>query len=284
MEGNMAGLFSGLEQFGLKDTKELEVFETPKQVSKGGEGEDAAKKDIIEEDLIFDKSYKCPVCDKEFKSKMVRTGKVKMVSADLDLRPRYQVVDCLKYDAVLCPKCGYAALNRFFTFVLASQAKAIKEKISSSFVPMKDDSKVYDYDTAIARHKMALVNTVVKRGKNSEKAYTCLKIGWLLRGKREELLLGEYKKEEIDQLEAEELECVQNAFDGFNAAFSAEEFPMCGMDQYTVMYLIAELARRLGKRDDALRWISNIIVARDAQNRIKEKARDLKEMIVEAKK
>ena len=29
------------------------------------------------------------------------------------------------------------------------------------------------------------MNTVVKKGKDSEKAYTCLKIAWLLRGKAE---------------------------------------------------------------------------------------------------
>lgn len=59
---------------------------------------------------------------------MVRTGKVRLVGADSDLRPRYMGVDSLKYDAILCPKCGYAALNRYFNFVMSSQAKNIKEK------------------------------------------------------------------------------------------------------------------------------------------------------------
>lgn len=277
----MANLFAGLEQFGLKNISDLEVFEAPKEAEKKENEE--KKKEIQEEDLIFDKTYKCPVCDNEFKSKMVRTGKVKLLSADLDLRPKYQGVDCLKYDAVMCPKCGYTALSRYFTFVMASQAKAIKEAISINFKNPEGNLSVYDYDVAIARHKLALVNTIVKKGKDSEKAYTCLKLAWLNRGKKEGLLQGEYKKEEIEQLEGDEKECTVNAFEGFLAAFSVEGFPMCGMDQYTVMYLIAEMARRLGKNEESIRWLSKILVARDAQARIKDKARELKDMITKKK-
>ena len=126
---------------------------------------------------------------------------------------------------------------------------------------------------------MALLNTVVKNGKNSERAYTCLKMAWLCRGKRELLMKGEYKKEEVTELVNEEKELLTNAFEGFQAAFSKEDFPMCGMDQYTMMYLLAELARRIGKNDDAKRYVSKVLVARDAQRRIKDKAFALKEKL-----
>ena len=153
---------------------------------------------------MFDKTYTCPVCDHEFKSKMVRTGKAKLVSADTDLRPKYQGIDPLKYDAILCPKCGYASLNRYFNFVMSSQAKMIREKISATYHYVPEGEKVYTYEEAITRHKMALLNTIVKHGKTSERAYTCLKIAWLFRGKREEMMQGDYKKEEVVALLAEE--------------------------------------------------------------------------------
>lgn len=71
---------------------------------------------------------------------MVRTGKVRLVGADSDLRPRYMGVDSLKYDAILCPKCGYAALNRYFNFVMSSQAKNIKEKfLRTSIISRKQE-------------------------------------------------------------------------------------------------------------------------------------------------
>lgn len=270
-------IFAGLESFGLNNVEKVEVFEdnTPK---KDGEAS-GQKKEITEEDLVFDKSYTCPVCDNEFKSKMVRTGKVRLSGADSDLRPRYQGVDSLKYDAILCPKCGYAALNRYFNFVMTNQAKSIKEKISATFKAPPEDGKIYSYDDAIAKHKMALLNTVVKNGKSSERAYTCLKLAWLFRGKREELMQGEYDKEQVKELMEEEKELLTNAFEGFEVAFGKEDFPMCGMDQHTMLYLLAELARRVGREDAAKRYVSKVLVAKDAPKRIKDKAFDLKEKL-----
>lgn len=275
----MGNLFAGLESLGLNVKKDMDVFEPEKKEGPAGQGGENKPKELKEEDLLFDKSYTCPVCDREFKSKMVRTGKAKLVSADSDLRPRYQGVDPLKYDAILCPQCGYASLNRYFNFVMASQAKMIKEQITESFNYNPEDEKTYSYDEAITRHKMALLNTVVKKGKTSERAYTCLKLAWLYRGKREELMKGDYDKKEVEEIYKEELECLQNAHEGFISAFSKEEFPMCGMDQYTVTFLVAELARRIGNTAEAKRWVSKVLVARDANKRIKDKALALKESL-----
>ena len=54
---------------------------------------------------------------------------------------------------------------------------------------------------------------------------------------------------------------------------------MCGMDEITVTYLIAELARRIGKYDESSRWISRVLTSREASERIKNKAREIKEML-----
>lgn len=280
----MGNLFAGLESLGLNLKKDIEVFGDEKKKEETGAKTENKPKEISEEDLIFEKTFKCPVCDSEFKSKTVRTGKAKLVSQDMDLRPKYQGIDPLKYDAVLCPECGYSSLNRYFNFVMSSQAKWIKEQISASFKYEGNDSeKIYSYDDAIMRHKMALLNTVVKKGKLSERAYTCLKLAWLYRGKREELEgSAEYSKAAAEELLKEETECLVNAHEGFVAAFSQEEFPMCGMDQYTVTFLAAELARRIGNIEEAKRWVSKVLVARDANRRIKDKAIDLKECLMKS--
>ncbi len=279
----MANLFAGLENLGLDGLDSNDVFKDEKKQEEAKEEKHELteeEKEAREEDFIFDKSYTCPVCDNNFTSKMVRTGKVRLIGADDDLRPIYQDVDSLKYDAVLCPKCGYAALNRYFNFVMSAQAKSIKEKISANFTYQPEEGRIYNYDDAILRHKMALACTVVKRGKSSEKAYTCLKLGWLCRGKRELLMKGDDSlKEEIASLAEEEKECLEQAFAGFKDAFSKEDFPMCGMDQHTMMYLLAELAYRTGNESDAKFYVSKVLTARDANQRIKNKALDLKEKL-----
>lgn len=279
----MSNLFSGLESLGLNNLSGMQLFEQKeKEKAQQKEKEKAESPESKEAELIFEKSFTCPVCDKEFKSKLVRTGKVKLISQDSDLRPRYQVVDSLKYDAIVCPKCGYAALSRFFNFMTSAQAKLIRENISANFKGLKEEKEILSYEEAITRHKLALVNTVVKHAKASEKAYTCLKMAWLYRGQTETLPDDTPNREEkIKELQTREKELLANAYDGFVEAFSKENFPMCGMDEMTLTYLTADLARQIGKYNEALQMIARIITSREANERIKSRAREMKDMIRE---
>ncbi len=280
----MGGILSGLEAFGLGNLSNMEVYEKEAEKEKKA-AETVAQHKVTEEELIFDKTYTCPVCDKIFKAKNVKAGKVKLIAMDSDLRPKYQGMDSLKYDAVACPNCGYTALNRFFNYMTSVQAKLIRENISQNFRGLPQEGEIYSYDEAIARHKLALVNTIVKRSKLSEKAYTCLKTAWLIRGKCETMPAETTDYVNVKkELQAEENEFLKNAYEGFQEAFSKEMFPMCGMDENTCTYLVGELARRLGHYEEASRWISKVLIARDANERIKAKAREAKELIAAAMK
>lgn len=295
----MGDLFAGLEGCGL-NLSNMSIYDENSN-SKDGKENGSAKTVVTEADVIFDKTHKCPLCDKEFKTKAVKTGKVKLLGTDTDLRPKYQIADSLKYDAIVCPNCGYSALTRFFEHLSSAQAKLVKDSISNKFKGIEESKDIYTYDCAIERHKLALVNAIVKKGKNSERAYICLKIAWLLRGKAEELQslfsknfpsetvdnVQEYRKsrQELDknlaELASQENEFIRNSYEGFTSAFSKELFPMCGMDEITTTYLVGDLARRCGKFDEAGRWISKVLLSRDANERIKAKAREIKELIKE---
>ena len=152
----MDNLFSGLEEFGLDNLSNINIYDD-KEKDDTKDNKARPKSTFSEEDIIFDKSYSCPVCDSDFKSKSVKTGKVKLKSLDTDLRPRYQQADPLKYDAVLCTNCGYASLTRFFKNVTYTQAEWVKKSISASYKPVEELDAIYSYDDAIVRHKMALV-------------------------------------------------------------------------------------------------------------------------------
>lgn len=276
----MADLLSGLGQFGLGNLENMNLYEEPKKAEEGGDGKPAAPV-MQEQDYLFDKSFTCPICDKDFKARTVKVGKVKLAGTDLDLRPKYDQVDLLKYDIIMCPNCGYAALSRFFKFVTSPQAKNIKEKISASFKPQTEMSETYTYDEALERYKLTLVNAIVKQAKPSEKAYICLKAAWLLRGKGEHLDPSEpdyeKKKKEIDD---EENNFLHNALEGFISARQTESFPMCGMDETTVDYLIAVTAMRFEQYDVSNRLLSGILTSASANPRMKDKARTIKEMLV----
>lgn len=276
----MGNLFSGLEDFGLGKLSGIDVYATEEKAAKKAGEDDKGKPKFNEADIIFDKTFTCPVCDKEFKSKTVKTGKVKLMSADTDLRPKYHLVDSLKYDAIVCPHCGYSALNRFFNYMTSTQAKLIQENISVNFKGLTEEGDTLTYDDAISRHKLALINTIVKKGKISERAYTCLKLAWLLRGKAESLPADTANFDQVKtELQTEELDFISKAYEGFCSAFEKELFPMCGMDEITTTYLVADLARRAGKLDESSRWVSRVLISKEANERIKSKAREIKDLL-----
>ncbi|MFT3984470.1 MAG: DUF2225 domain-containing protein [Lachnospiraceae bacterium] len=272
------GILSGLGNLGLGKLEDAALFEKEESGSSGQPK--AAEKEVTESDFLFDKTYTCPVCDKEFKVRTIKAGKAKLLGTDTDLRPKYEKVDPLKYDVIACPHCGYAAISRYFKSITPPQAKLIKENISKNFKTFAVKEE-YSYDDAIERYQLALANAVVKRARASEKAYTCLKMAWLVRGKMET-----YDLEALDddgamgQMQKDEAELLENAMEGFISARQTENFPMCGMDEMTVDYLIAVTAAKFEKYDIASRLISGILVSQNANTRMKDKARDLKQQIL----
>ncbi len=88
----MSSLLSGLEALGLGGVSDMEVYEDVETKAKREKKENvsAEQHEKTEIDYLFEKTHTCPVCDEEFKSSAVRTGKAKLIGTDTDLRPRYQ--------------------------------------------------------------------------------------------------------------------------------------------------------------------------------------------------
>ena len=270
----MAGLLSGLSEIGLGGLENMEVYEQPED--KEAEKQAEENPEVKEETFLFDKSYECPVCYQGFKAKTVRSGKLRSLGTDRDLRPLYDQMEPLKYDVVICPHCGYAALTRFFGGLTAGQIKAIKEN------PVKEEKETYTYEEALYRYKLCLANTIVKHGKVSEKAYICLKAGWLLRSMGENLdpAVEDYNKK-MQEIKEQEKDFLKNALDGLITARQTESYPICGMDEVTLEYLIAVLAMEFEKYDISSRLIYNILNTPTVNNRIKDKAREVKDELLQ---
>lgn len=278
----MAGILSGLDKFGLGNLKDAELYEDTKKNAKVSADGAVSAPVAQEQDFLFDKTYTCPVCDHEFKSKTVKIGRAKLKGTDMDLRPKYEQIDLLKYDVIACPKCGYAALSRYFKYMTSAQAKLIKQKISMSYKGVEPKGDIITYDEALERYQLTLANAIVKQARVSEKAYICLKSAWLLRGYAESLdENAEDYKTKKEELKAQETEYLNNAFEGFLAARQSEPFPMCGMDEQTVDYLISVMAVQFEQYDIASKLISTIITSNAASPRMKDKARDLKEILLQ---
>ena len=282
------GLLSGLEKFGLEQMDTTNLFEDEKKPKAEQQGQaDAPKEEKhLETEFLLLKSIRCPVCDHVFRTRLVKTGRVKRLEPDFDLRPRFAYIDTNKYDVSSCPKCGYTAINRYFSHITSGQVKLIDQGVHSKFkantlVNAEDVLEAYTYEEAIEYCKLALYCTMVKRGSTSEKAYECLKLSWLYRGWREKLESeGTNDRELLSNVKAEEDAYYKQAFEGFMKAIASESFPMCGMEESTVNILLANMAFKLEKYDVSSKLVSAILASRVASRSVKDRAMTLKEEII----
>ncbi|MCR5109172.1 MAG: DUF2225 domain-containing protein [Lachnospiraceae bacterium] len=300
-------ILSGLESYGLDTIIGADLYEK-EQAEEFKKIEDEQRRIrrerfnkyggalMSEDDYVFLKSQKCPCCYKDFKNTTMRSNKARLVSQDLDLRPRYNKIDPVKYDVISCPHCGYSALSRFFDKLTSPQAKLIKADISSRYKPVSTGI-VLSYDEAYSRYQLSLGNAIVKKAKPSEKAYICLKMAWIMRGKYEELEKNSSFKDpgmtgdkgraseseiinEIKDCKEAEQELLEKAFEGFMDARQNEISPICGMDNITLDYLLSALAYETKNREVAAKLVSQILIKQGISSRIKDNARALKDMII----
>jgi uncharacterized protein len=245
--------FENLEKISLYVNREATVQNTVKLVNNSTPA-----------DFLYDRKVICPVCNKDIKIKSVKTSGIRIISRDTDFMTLYGEPNPIFYDAWMCVSCGYTALSSRFNTINSKQITQVKQGITSKWKFNKIYSPVYTVENAIEMHQMALLNAVTIQAKDSEKAMICLKLSWLYRIKKDEQ--NEKKFQYHAQL-------------GFVKALEYERFPIFGLDETSLEYLVGELYRRLGDNSNALLWFSRVLGSRQAKSRIKDMARNQKEAI-----
>ena len=222
---------------------------------------------VQEEQLayLYTKTFTCPVCEMEFMDFLVRRTRLRQISTDSDFRTRYHHIDPNLYEILACNNCGYAAMHSSFSRITPRQQGMIKEKITPNHKYVEFNMPLSTTD-ALSRYKMALACVQAIEGKASQKAFLCLKMSWICADIKDE---------------KNEMALLKHAYSNLKDAFSTETFPLGTMDEPQVKYLIAELARRLGNFEEALRLISDVVVARGIPDSLKTRAQGLKELIRE---
>ena len=132
-------IFEELKDMGFENLEKIELFPEKEVIE---ETEDKKGKRYTVEEVLYDKTYVCPVCKTEFKTKAIRSGKNRLLNSDLDLKPEYDIVNPTLYECIVCESCGYAALSKNFSTLTSSQIRWIKEQITSVY-------KTYHYDPII---------------------------------------------------------------------------------------------------------------------------------------
>lgn len=255
-------IFSGLEQLGFDDIHDIKLFTKKENDVK------EASKDKKEDDprtLLYDVKVTCPVCGNVFNARSVKSSAIRRQKSDSDFFIRYSSINPYFYEVYLCNVCGYAALKQDFEKIREYQIEIIQQKITPKWQG-RQYPEIYDAEIAIERFKLALLNSVIIGAKSSRKSLNCLRIAWMYR------LIGDESNEQI---------FLKQALEGFSDAYMNEDFPICGMDRFTTTYLIGELHRRTGNLNEALLWFSKVITTPNVPQKIKELARDQRDLIKE---
>ena len=237
-----------------------------------------------EEEYIFDKKMTCVVCDKPFTTKVLKSNRARRLGSDADLRPRFEHIDTIKYGICSCPNCGYSAMHSAFSHLSPRQINNIKEQVCTHFLP-EDRSgwSSYTYDQAIRMHEMALQCSEAKLAKNGEKAYLHMLMAWLYREKEKEaetITVEELREMETKKCHEQADEHYLAAFEGFQQAMMNEMFPIMGLNQPTLEYIIAYMAFYFGKLEVAAKLIGSVLTTSSASRNVKDRALELKDEII----
>ena len=227
-----------------------------------------AQDEGILKEMIYEKDYECPLCKIVIKRKAVRSSKNKLIGTDFDLNARYEKVNPLYYEVVVCESCGFAQLNKREEKPTLAEAKLIKEKISARFGG-RQYSTYYRAEEAIDRYKLALLNAIVRNATEGEKAYIALKLGWVYR---------EMGNEE------EEKRFLGEALKSFLNAYQKEGFPIFELQEEVVCYLIAALSYQMEDFKQSLKWIQIVLRTADLSPKLRDRCFELKSMVTAKEK
>ena len=61
--------------------------------------------------------------------------------------------------------------------------------------------------------------------------------------------------------------------------YPMNRFPIAGMDESTLKYIMADLARKLKRYEESARLLASVLTSKATNHRLKDAALDLKELI-----
>jgi uncharacterized protein (DUF2225 family) len=200
------------------------------------------------DDRLYSKTIQCPACLKNIKVIKVKQKACKIKSKDTDFCVYYENFNPILCEPWVCENCGYSALSDKFEALPIKDAKLIREFITSKW-NKRSFSEERTIETAIDALKLVLLNLNVRNAKSSDFAKVCMRIAWLYRFKND----------------TKEKEFIQFALDKYMQAYETERFPIDKLDEFTCIYMIAELNRRLSNYDESLKWFSKLISSPNAR-------------------
>lgn len=186
---------------------------------------------------LFLKTMKCPVCNKEFKVTKVKSKRARVEKRDSDFCAYFKGVNPYFYSVSICPNCGYAATEGKYKKIHDNQKKTILKEITLNW-KKRDVNGERTIEEAINTYKLALYQATLIEEKYKYRGLLTLKLAWLYRYKED------WNSEKI---------FLKGTLENFERAFKEENFDI-SFSVGKCAYLIGETYRRLDDLDNAVKW------------------------------
>lgn len=193
----------------------------------------------------YEKKIECLFCKKTFPSTKIRSKFVKVGETDTDFMPIYEgnQVQAMYYNVFVCEHCGFSFTEDFSKYFAPGVAEELKKEICDRWVPhgFAGERTVFQ---AIQAYKLGLLCADIKKERFVTKAGLSLRLGWMYR---------------TLQNQGQERRFIEMARNFYMESFSTEDYANTQMSSVRVMYMIAELSRRIDDMENATRFFSKVI-------------------------
>ncbi|MCY9546939.1 DUF2225 domain-containing protein [Lysinibacillus xylanilyticus] len=192
----------------------------------------------------YEKNIQCINCKKEFPTLKVRSKFIKVDHTETDFHPIYaDGVNALYYNVFVCEHCGFSFTEDFSKYFAPGTQDEIRTQITEKWIhhDFKGERTVFQ---AIQAYKLAFLCGTIKKEKFVAIAGLTLRLAWLYRSLKNE---GQEKR------------FMTMARDYYMDSYSTEDYSSTQMSDIRIMYMIAELSRRIGDLENATRFFSKVI-------------------------
>ena len=204
----------------------------------------------------------CPICGKSTRVIKTRARLVKE-RTDEDFCVHYKDFNPYYYRVWICEHCGFAGDEKTFTSHMPDRDREkIKKfldgkKISVAFTETRE------LPEAVASFKLAIFYLELIDASLSKRAGLYLGLAWVYR------IAGD---------EEHEAETIKKAAELYDRSIMTEHYPIGGMTDLTVIYILGAIYYRIGDLDKSTQYLSRLIgnnEIRSTDPRLYDKARDL---------
>ena len=193
----------------------------------------------------YQKDIECLHCKQKFKTTKVRSKFIKVESHHTDFQPIYEnkEINPLLYNIFVCEHCGFSFTDEFTKYFAPGVKEIIQEQIANKWAPRTYGNE-RTIEEGIMTYKLGILSGTLKKEKFVNMAGLALRTAWLYR---------------LQDKQAEETRFLEIARNRYAESYSNDDYNGTQMSESRMLYLIAELSRKIGDIEYATRYFSKVI-------------------------